>query len=153
MPGKDFAIREVIAEVIDCSRKGREKVIRLVKKAHPHISGSKIRRVYEREGFTLYRRLKRRIKDQPANPIETPLHANEEWAMDFMSHTLENGRKLRVFNVVDHFNRACMGIVPTYSLNSGRIIEYLKRMIDFHCKLRRILRDNGPEFRSRKFQS
>lgn len=153
MPAKDAQIKTMIEQVIGCSRKGRNKVICLVQKKYPHISGSKIRRVYEQEGFSLHRRLKRRIKNQPANPIEIPLVANQEWAMDFMSDTLENGRKFRTLNVVDHFNRACMGIAVAHSLPSVRVIEYLERMIEFQGKPRRIRTDNGPEFRSKKFQA
>ncbi|MDN3688855.1 hypothetical protein [Cyclobacterium jeungdonense] len=54
MPAKDAQIKTMIEQVIGCSRKGRNKVICLVKKKYPHISGSKIRRVYELEGFSLY---------------------------------------------------------------------------------------------------
>ena len=91
MPAKDAQLKSIIEEVIGSGRKGREKVIRLVQKKHPHLSYSKIRRVYEREDFSLYRRLKRRVKQEPANPITIPLIANEEWAMDFMSDSLKCG--------------------------------------------------------------
>jgi putative transposase len=37
------------------------------------MGASKIRRVYEKEGFSLYKRMKKRRIDNPANPIEVPL--------------------------------------------------------------------------------
>ena len=119
MPAKELYIKEIIKEVIGTSRKGREKVIRLVQKKHPEISSYRIRRVYERYGFSLTRRLKRRIKNHPANPIEIPLSANREWAMDFMSDALADGRRIRTLNVIDHYNRKCIGIktllnIPVY---------------------------------------
>lgn len=43
MPVKDAQVKTMIEEVIGCSRKGRNKVIRLVKKKYTHISRSKIR--------------------------------------------------------------------------------------------------------------
>lgn len=153
MPSKDMELKSIIKQLIGSSRKGREKVIRLVQKKHPNISSSKIRRVYEREGFSLYRRLRRRVKLQPANPITIPLVANEEWAADFMSDTLENSRTFRSLNVVDHYNRACKGIAIAHSLPAARVIEHLERMIEAHGKPKRIRTDNGPEFRSRKFQA
>lgn len=70
-----------------------------------------------------------------------------------MSDSLENGRTLGTLNVIDHFNRACKGIAIAHSLPSGRVIEQLEQIIDFHDKPRRIRTDNGPEFRSKKFQS
>jgi len=105
MPAKDAVLKQYIDLVIGSSRKGREKVIRLVQKTHPEIGASRIRRVYERSGLALSKRLRRRIKDNPKNPIEIPFARNQEWAMDFMSDALSDGRKIRTLNVVDHFNR------------------------------------------------
>lgn len=152
MPEKDAKLKTIIASVIGSSRKGREKVIRLVQKKHPNIGSSKIRRVYEKEGFSLYRRLKRRLKQQIANPITIPLKANEEWAMDFMSDVLENGKKFRTFNVVDHFDRSCKGIFVAYSLPASRVVEFMEQIIEKYGKPKRIRTDNGPEFRSKRFQ-
>jgi len=84
MPLKDINIKQVIDQVLGTSRKGRTKVIKLVKKIHPEIGSSRIRRVYERSGLALSKKLKRRIKDNPANPIEIPFGINQEWAIDFI---------------------------------------------------------------------
>jgi len=152
MPTKDAKVKKIIEEVIGCSRKGREKVTRLVQKKYPNMSRSKIRRVYEREGFSLYKRLKRRVKQHPANPINIPLKANEEWAIDFMSDVLENGTKFRTLNMIDHFNRSCKGICLNKSIPSTKVVELLERTIEAYGKPKRIRTDNGPEFRSKKFQ-
>jgi hypothetical protein len=53
MPAKDAVVKEVIEQVIGRSRNGRTKVIKLVQKKHPELGDSKIRRVYENEGFSL----------------------------------------------------------------------------------------------------
>ncbi len=34
----------------------------------------------------------------PSNPIEVPLAPNMEWAMDFMSDSLDNVRRIRIDN-------------------------------------------------------
>jgi hypothetical protein len=67
MPAKDAIIKQAIDQVIGISRKGRMKVIKLVQKAHPEIGSSRIRRVYEHSGLALSKKLKRRLKDNPAN--------------------------------------------------------------------------------------
>ena len=152
MPEKDARLKSIIETVIGSSRMGRQKVIRRVQRKHPKISSSKIRRVYEREGFSLYKRLKRRVKQQIANPISIPLSANQEWAIDFMSDTLENGRKFRTLNVIDHFDRSCKGIFASHSLPANKVVALLERVIEAHGKPKCIRTDNGPEFRSKKFQ-
>jgi putative transposase len=152
LPGRDKELREIIRGVIGSSRQGREKVIRKVQRKYPHLGASKIRRVYEREGFSLYKRLKRRVQHQVCNPIEIPLSRNQEWAMDFMSDALSNGRRFRTFNVVDHYNRQCTGICVSHNFPAIRVIAELEIMISLHGKPKRIRTDNGTEFRSKRFQ-
>lgn len=152
MPFKDIKIKAAIEQVLGTSRKGRNKVIRLVHKRHPQYSHSQIRRVYEQYGFSLSKRLRRRIKDNPANPIEIPFASNEEWALDFMSDALADGRKIRTLNIVDHFNRECIGIKVSFNIPARVLIGYLDQRIEIHGKPARIRTDNGPELRSKLFQ-
>jgi putative transposase len=75
-----------------------------------------------------------------------------EWAIDFMSDSLTNGRSFRTLNVVDHYNRACLGIEIAYSLPARKVTAFLDTIIDFNGKPKRIRTDNGPEFTSKHFQ-
>ncbi len=152
MPLKDEQIRKAIKSVLGNSRKGRCKVIILVRKKYPQYGAGQIRRVYEQSGFSLTRKLRRRIKDNPANPIDIPFKENVEWAIDFMSDALTDGRRIRTLNVIDHFNRKCVGIKIAVNLPSRAVIEYLEQRIDLYGKPQRIRTDNGPEFRSHLFQ-
>jgi putative transposase len=152
MPEKDRYIKQAIDQVIGTSRKGRTKVIKLVQKTHPELGSSRIRRVYECSGLALSKKLKRRIKDNPANPIELPFVHNQEWAMDFMSDALSDGRKIRTFNVIDHFNRKCLGIKIGLSMPARLVIQTLEQIIEIQGKPKRIRTDNGPEFCSKLFQ-
>ena len=53
---------------------------------------------------------KRLVRDKP-EPLSVPLAINQVWSMDFMHDKLEDGRNLRLFNVIDDFNReAFLGI-------------------------------------------
>lgn len=152
MPQKDEMIKQAIINTIGISRKGRDKVIRLVRKQQPQFGPFQIRRVYEQQGFSLTKKLRRRIKDNPANPIEIPFEKNEEWAVDFMSDALSDGRKIRSLNIVDHFNRECIGINVCFNSPARVVINYLEQRIELHGKPQRIRTDNGPEFRSKLFQ-
>ena len=152
MPLKDQTVKAAVREAIGYSRKGRIKVIKIVQKRHPHLTASKIRRVYEQEGFALTKRLRRRIKDNPKNPIPLCFAPNEEWGIDFMSDALANGRKFRTLNVIDHFHRACVGIKASRTLPARVVIEHLEILIEKCGVPGRIRTDNGPEFRSKLFQ-
>ena len=152
MPQKDEAIKTAIKSVLGTSRKGRNKVIVLVQRKHPQFGHSQIRRVYEQYGFSLSKKLRRRIKDNPANPIDIPFEKNIEWAIDFMSDALYDGRRIRTLNIIDHFNRQCQGIKVGINLPARVVIAYLDQRIDLHGKPKKIRTDNGPEFRSKLFQ-
>lgn len=152
MPAKDAALKEIISTVIGNRRIGREKVIALVQKKYTELSASKIRRVYQREGFSLTKHMKRKRHKQVANPIRETFSVNEEWGIDFMSDALESGKKFRTLNMIDHYNRACRGISISNSFPAWRLVEALDEAISFHGKPQRIRMDNGPEFRSKRFQ-
>jgi putative transposase len=123
-----------------------------MKKKYPDIGSSRVRRVYENSGFSLSKKLRRRIKDNPANPIEISFSENQEWAIDFMSDALVYGRKIRTLNIIDHFNRECMGISIDTNMPARAVIKELEKVIERAGKPKRIRTDNGPEFRSKLFQ-
>jgi putative transposase len=152
MPGKDAQLKQAIEQTIGFSRKGRMKVIRSIQKEQPTIGSSRIRRVYERYGFALTKKLKRRVKNNPKNPIAVPLARNIEWGMDFMSDALTDGRRIRTLNIIDHYNRQCLGIRVAHSITAKSVIEFLEQRIEIHGKPISIRTDNGPEFTSKAFQ-
>jgi putative transposase len=151
MPIKDEEILQLIVSVIGTSRKGRNKVIKLVQRKNPEVSGSRIRRVYEQSGLSLYKRPRKRIKNQKSNPLTIPLKPMEELGIDFMSDCLDDKRRIRTLNVIDHHNRKCLGIFVDFSLPSIKVIEALERVIDLYGKPKSIRTDNGPEFTSKRF--
>lgn len=152
LPEKDAIATAAIKEVIGTSRKGRRKVITLVQRKHPELSKHKIRRVYEKEGFALKKRMKSRKRNNPSNPAFIPMKRNEEWAIDFMHDSLENGRGIRSLNIIDPFNRECKGIYIEHNLPAYKVIEKLELAIEKYGKPGYIRTDNGPEFISKKFQ-
>ena len=152
MPLKDAQVKEAIQAVVGSTRKGRNKIIRLVRKKHPHLGSSKIRRVYVKEGFSLWKKLRKRMKDNPANPIMIPFNRNEEWAIDFMHDALDSGRKFRCFNIIDHYNRQALGILNQYSIPARKATMFLDQLIEKYGKPKRIRGDNGPEMMSKWFR-
>lgn len=153
MPAKDLVVKEAIQAAIGSTRRGRNKIIRKVQKVYPNLSASKIRRVYVREGFSLPQKPRKRMKNNPANPIIIPLVRNEEWAIDFMSDTLVNGRRFRTFNVIDHYNRQCYGILNSFSIPARKATAFLDRLIEMYGKPKRIRGDNGPELMAKWFKT
>ncbi len=61
-------------------------------------------------------------------PLETPSSLNECWSMDFMSDALTDGRKLRVFNVIDDSNREAIVIDAGLSYPARAVVETLENL-------------------------
>ncbi len=70
--------------------------------------------------------------------------------MDFIHDRLENGRKLKVLNVVDDFSRLCVGQIVADSITGKHLVEFFESIDRVPLALRC---DNGPEFWSRAFQA
>jgi putative transposase len=64
---------------------------------------------------------KRLVRDKPET-LTVPLAMNQVWSMDFMHDQLEDGRSIRLFNVIDDFNREALGIEVDFSLPSERVV-------------------------------
>nr|MBK9653492.1 transposase family protein [Bacteroidota bacterium] len=72
--------------------------------------------------------------------------------MDFMSDALIDGRRIRTLNIVEQYNRECLGIRVAHSITAKSVIEFLEQRIEIHGKPISIRTDNGPEFTSKAFQ-
>jgi putative transposase len=63
-----------------------------------------------------------------------------------MSDSLNTGRKIRTFNVINDYNGECPGIEVDQSLPALRVIKSLKQLIEWRGKPRAIRCDNGLEY-------
>ena len=80
-------------------------------------------------GLNIQRRTKKRLPKRIKNPLQDLYHPNEQWSMDFMSDTLFGGRRYRILNVMDEFNRELIEFEVGTSLPALKVIETLQRAI------------------------
>ncbi|WP_186170155.1 DDE-type integrase/transposase/recombinase, partial [Burkholderia gladioli] len=85
---------------------------------------------------------KRLMREQP-EPLAVPQALNECWSMDFMHDQLADGRSIRLFNVIDDFNREGLCIEVDFSLPALRVIRSLDQVIEWRGKPLKIRCDNG----------
>lgn len=87
----------------------------------------------------------RYLHERPV-PLAVPAQLNDVWSMDFMHDQLADGRSIRLFNVIDDFNREALAIEVDFSLPSARVVRALDQIIEWRGKPRAIRCDNGPEY-------
>src|SRR6056297_3072672 len=101
-------------------------------------------RLYREEGLQV--RTKRRKKlSRPRVPLALPSAVNERWSVDFVSDQLANGRRFRVFNVVDDFSRECVLQIVDFSIGGERLARELDQLAKSRRLAKKIVMDNGPE--------
>lgn len=110
------------------------------------INRKRVYRLYKQEALEL-RHKKTRKKISRPRVIEPAAQApNERWSMDFMSDSLYNGRRVRVFTVVDHMSRISPCIEADSTFPGKRVVEALERAVQRFGLPKTICVDNGPEF-------
>jgi putative transposase len=110
----------------------------------------RVYRLYREQGWSLrQKRPKRNKAAQLRQPKKLALHINQIWSMDFVADNLFDGRKLRMFTVVDFYTRESLFIHVDRSLNGEDVIRVLNNIVAATGKPMTIKTDNGSEFISK----
>jgi putative transposase len=103
--------------------------------------------------LNIRRRAKKRLPERVKQALMVPSTPNQVWSIDFMSDSLVDGRKFRLLNIIDDFNRESLAVEVDTSLPSLRVIRVLDRLIAQRGKPANIRCDNGPEFISHRLEN
>jgi putative transposase len=110
----------------------------------------KVYRVYTDMKLNIRRRYRKRLPQRVKQALYQPAAINEVWSVDFMSDTLWDGRRFRLLNIIDDYNREVLHIESDLSLPTVRLIRVLEYLKEFRGLPQMIRVDNGPEFISHK---
>lgn len=113
----------------------------------------RVYRVYKALGLNLRRKAKKRLPERVKQPLLKLTAPNRVWSMDFVSDSLYSGRRYRLLNVIDEFNRELLDVAVDTSLPAVRVIKTLERICEWRGCPRAIRVDNGPEFISHKLET
>ncbi len=106
----------------------------------------RIYRIYTTMELNIRRKPKKRLPARVKQPLHVPTGPNQVWSIDFMADSLLDGRRIRLLNIIDDFNRESLAIEVDTSLPTLRVIKVLERLIAERGCPAAIRCDNGPEF-------
>ena len=106
----------------------------------------RLHRVYCALRLNLPRRTTRRVPRRVRQPLTAPPVLNRTWALDFMTETLYDRRRIRLLTVIDEGNREGLEIAMGVSLPSRRVTRVLSELVALHGCPAALRTDNGPEF-------
>lgn len=127
-------------------RRGCPHLHRILRRERLVVNHKRTERIYREESLSIRR--KRRKKTTSVLRVQIPDAArpNQQWAMDFMSDALFNGRKVRLLTLIDEYTRECLAIEVDTSINGVRVTNVLTRVAMMRGLPEIIKVDNGPEF-------
>jgi putative transposase len=111
----------------------------------------RMHRVYCALRLNLPRRTTRRVPKRIRQPLVAPPMLNQTWALDFMTETLYDGRRIRLLTIMDEGNREGLEIAMGVSLPSRRVVRVLNELVAVHGRPTNVRVDNGPEFTAQPF--
>lgn len=114
------------------------------------INHKRLYRIYTTMGLNIRRRRRKRLPARAKQQLFVPDGPNKVWSMDFMQDSLWDGRRFRLLNIVDDYNRQALWIEPGVSLPASRVIRVLAYLEESRGLPGMIRVDNGPELISQE---
>jgi putative transposase len=145
----DAALRVRLRALAHARRRfGYRRLFILLRRDGEPSGRNRIYRLYREEGLSVRKRRARRRAVGTRAPILIEARKNARWSVDFVHDQMANGRRFRVFNVVDDVTRECLAAIADTSISGVRVARELTALIARHGRPGMIVSDNGTEFTS-----
>lgn len=141
---QDELIKDLLGELSKLHpRYGFKKLFYLIRQQGYVMNHKRVYRVYCELKLNLKRKIKKRLPTRSAIKLTQPMMRNKCWSLDFMSDALMTGKRIRTVNVIDDFNRECLGINIAFSLPARCVTKWLDQIVAIQGYPDIIRVDNG----------
>jgi putative transposase len=145
----DSALRKRLHELAAQRRRfGYRRLGWMLEREGYVMNHKKLYRIYREEKLMVRRRGHRKRALGARAPLAVPRAINERWSVDFVADGLSDGRRFRIFCVVDDFTRECLASVVDSSIGGQRVIRELEQLAIERGMPKTIVSDNGSELTS-----
>ena len=146
----------VIETACNYGRVGYRMVTSMLRNTGIKINHKRVERIWREEGLKLPKKQtkKRRLWLTDSNCIRLRAeHKNHVWSYDFVEDkTWNNGKKIRILNIIDEYTRECLASIPRRSWRNNDVIEVLSQLMLLNGTPQYLRSDNGSEFTANKIR-
>lgn len=136
----------IVALAAERRRFGCRRIHALLRREGKHVNVKRVHRLYREERLQVQRRRRRRGVAVERRPLTIPQRPNQVWSMDFVSDSLEHGRRLKCLTIVDDFTKEAVDIVVDHGISGHYVTRALDAAARFRSLPETIRTDQGPEF-------
>jgi putative transposase len=148
--GDEAALRRRLLELaLARPRFGYRRLHILLRREGVRVNHKRVERLYRAEGLALRKRGRKRVAGDGRGRAALPCRPTQQWTADFLSDALAQGRRIRVFAVIDVFTREALAIEVDTSLPGSRVVAVLARLVGERGQPDELVLDNGPELTGR----
>jgi putative transposase len=127
-------------------RFGYRRLHVLLRREGTRVNVKRVYRIYRESALQVRRRRKRKGVAVERRPLLVPKGPNQVWSIDFVSDSLQHGRRLKCLTVVDDFTREVIDIVVDHGISGRYVTRVLDQAARFRAWPKVIRTDQGPEF-------
>ncbi len=130
-------------------RYGYRRIAALLRDAGWEINDKRVERLWRREGLKVpvNQPKKGRLWLTDGSCVRLrPQYPNHVWPYDFVHHRTDDGRVLRMLNIIDEHTGECLAMRVERRLNSTDVIDVLTDLFIIRGVPIFIRSDNGPKF-------
>lgn len=151
--GEESLLKRLIELSLLFPRYGYRPVTHLLQREGLVINHKKVQRIRRKEGLGVKPakpKSKRRGKSTAAPASAGKVNA--VWCWDFIFDTTEDGRRLKIFSLVDEYSRFCLRLRVGMSMTALDVVSMIQEAAEEYGMPEAIRSDNGPEFIAKEIQ-
>lgn len=147
---QDERLTEKIVDIAQARKRfGYRRIHAVLRQGGEEVNHKRVYRLYRLANLSLKKRKMGRKKAVGTRlPMNRAQGVNDNWALDFVSDRLSDGRRIRILTIKDEYSRYCLGTIVDTSIGGVRVVRELKDIMRKRGKPGNIISDNGTEFTS-----
>jgi putative transposase len=130
-------------------RYGLPRMLVLLRREGISDNHKRVGRVYRTAQLQVRKRVRRKLALGRGIPPPILAQRNLRWSLDFVHDRLRNGRRIRIFTVVDDGTRESLAVEADFGFSGQRMSSALDAIGTLRGLPDVIVLDNGPEMTSR----